>query len=161
MTHPAIPRTLKGALLAGLTLLVLGLPKAQAQVEAGGKAQKPALDPFVVLVEKPKPKRPVARPTVRRPSRPQAPRVPPLTIKIQTIIGAGDENLAVIEYKGNELIVGKGWPEGDEPPPGWDKRFKVVEVSGEKMIVYDQLAKQRKTVRLSDDFSAEGVELGG
>lgn len=140
------------ALLVGCLGLALVAP-LQAEDELSGK---PALDPFVVLITKPKPKRPPKRPTTFRPAAPTRKRIPQLIIKIDSIISAGDESMAIIVHDGNEYIVGKGW-DGDEVGKP-HQRFKVVDVDDEKIVVFDKLAKQRKTIRSQDSDS--GIEIG-
>jgi hypothetical protein len=135
--------------LLGLTLT--GLVSAQ-------EATKPALDPFVVLITKPKPKRRPSKPTTFRPSAPSRPRIPPLIIKISTVISAGDESMAVIDYNGQEYIVNKGW-DGSEEQGNFDGRFKVVEVEEDHIVVFDKKAKQRRTIRDGDSGPGGGVEL--
>ncbi len=126
--------------------LAAGSVRAQAEYDPDAK---PALDPFVVLIAPPPPPAPPPVQTTFQPQVQAAPQVPPLVLKIQTIIGAGDDNLAVIDYKGAEYIVGKGWEGADES--NFDKRFKVVEVESDKMIVYDGHTKQRRTFRMEEE----------
>ena len=148
---------LAGALALVLCAGVLA-PGLRAQAEIDPNA-KPALDPFVVLIEKPKPKAPRVRPTVRPVARQQAPRIPPLQLKLQTIIGAGGEFIAVVEFKNQELILGNDWDGSEEEPAV--TRFKVVEISEEKLVVYDNMAKARKTFRLADEPGVDGISFSG
>jgi len=145
-------RLLAPVLVAGL----LGLGPALAQEDFSPDA-KPSRDPFVVLIEKPKPKRRPTKPTAFRPPPPTRKRIPPLVIKISALISSGDETMAVIEYKGADYVVGKGWDGTDED--GFDKRFKVVDVEDDKVIVFDKEAKQRRTIREGGGPGAGGGEL--
>lgn len=101
-----------------------------AQVEAGGAASdpsaKPALDPFRVLIVK---AQPVRKQRTYVPKVRAAPVIPQLKLKVLAVAGEAPDFVAVINYKGQEEIVEKGY----EPA---DKAFKVRSISSDKVEVY-------------------------
>lgn len=129
-------------------LLTLGTGPVQAQddddfgspaVEAtGGSAspdlgsgeyEKPVVDPFKILIV---PKKPPAPPVISRPpvtAQSGPPPVPPLVLKITAVAGEDPNFVAVIEYKGADYIIEKGW----EAP---DKNFKVRGIYADKLEVF-------------------------
>lgn len=140
-----------GALALGL---MTGIAGAQDAPAPGGK---PSLDPFLTLIEKPERKAPPKQPTVFRPPPPTVERIPPLVVKMSTVISSGDEHMAVIEYKGQDYVVGKGWDGSGESD--FDGRFRVVDVDTDKLVVYDTKAKQRRTIREEGAVPSSGGEL--
>ena len=142
------------ALTAGVMALGLLAGVAAAQDAAGGK---PSLDPFLTLIEKKRRTAPAKKPTVFRPPPPTVQRIPPLVVKMSTVISSGDEHMAVIEYKGQDFVVGKGWDGAGED--GFDGRFRVVDVDTDKIVVYDTKAKQRRTIREEGAVPSAGGEL--
>jgi hypothetical protein len=136
-------RTASG-LIAGVMALGLlaGVASAQDAAAPGGK---PSLDPFLTLIEKKRKAPPPKKPTVFRPPPPTVARIPPLVVKMSTVISSGEEHMAVIEYKGQDYVVGKGWDGAGEKD--FDGRFRVVDVDIDKIVVYDTKAKQRRTIR--------------
>lgn len=145
--------------LASAALLALLAGAAFAQAEEPSADSKPALDPFVVLIEPPKKPPPPAPPRVITPSAPSKPQIEPLNIKYTAMIAGGDERLAVIEYKGNDYIVGKQWPPDDLVDGNFDKRFKVLEVHEDRLIVFDNKAKQRRTFRREQVDATDGLSI--
>lgn len=94
-----------------------------------GEYEKPVVDPFKILIVPKKPPAPpvITRPNVSAPSGP--PPVPPLVMKITAVAGEDPNFVAVIEYKGADYIIEKGW----EAP---DKNFKVRGIYADKLEVF-------------------------
>ena len=106
-----------------------------AQLES--EERKPVLDPFKVLIKKKKKKR---RPVIHRPivRRSGPPPVPPLVLKVSAIAGESPNYVAVIQYKGADHIIEKGW----QSP---DKNFLVRNIYGDKVEVFYSKDKSVKT----------------
>ena len=127
-------RCLMFSLLA--VLFVTSIPDSlYAQLEAEGR--KPVLDPFKVLIKKKKKKR---RPVIHRPvvRRTGPPPVPALRLKVSAIAGESPNYVAVIQYKGADHIIEKGW----QSP---DKNFLVRNIYGDKVEVFYSKDKSVKT----------------
>ena len=88
---------------------------------------KPILDPFKILVvRKTKATKKVYRPTPRRKGPPP---IPPLVLKVTAVAGEAPDYVAVIQYKGKDYIVEKGF----KPP---DKNFLVRTIYQDKIEVF-------------------------
>jgi len=143
--------TLAVGLAAAVLLTALPL-RVFAQDDTGGSGggsveaadstidadRKPVLDPFKVLIV---PKKPVAPPVVHTPvvrSNPGPPPIPPLQVSLTAIAGEDPDFVAVIQYKGSDYIVEKGW----EAP---DKSFLVRTIYADKVEVFYNKDKSVKT----------------
>ncbi len=97
---------------------------------------RPTHDPFKVLVKKPRkpvPPRPI-QPQVEYP-KPQV--VPPLNLKVNAIAGKDGNFVAVIQYKGSDYIVEKGWESED-------RNFRVMAINKDGVEVHYSKAKARR-----------------
>lgn len=150
------PRKLARASAALVLAGLLGWMPTRVAAQDYSPDQKPSLDPFVILIEKPKPPAPPKQATVFRPPAPTVRQIPPLVVSINALISSGDEYMAVIEYKGNDYVVGKGWDGTGEKE--FDGRFKVVEIEDDKITVFDTVAKQRRTIREGSSTASGGPD---
>ena len=118
-----------------VTLVVAAMPlEALAQYEAEDK--KPVVDPFKVLIQ---PKERVKKVVYTPKPRPKGPPpIPPLVLKITAIAGEAPNFVAVIQYKGQDFIVEKGWKPDD-------KNFLVRNIYADKMEVFYSKDKSVKT----------------
>lgn len=152
-----------------LALLALALSAAPAaadlrfeleatMIRPGADAElgRPAHDPFATLIEKPT--RDPRGPRLPQVNTPPPPPSKPAPVQVRALghIEVGGERMVMIQYRGAEYVVGAGWKGEDEP--GFDKRFKVVQVTAEGLVVYDSLRKERRTIREPDAVDG-AVEL--
>ena len=129
-----------GWLLAFVVLAAAFPASLPAQdLEAGDGGRKPALDPFKVLIKPKKRPRPIRPIRVNRaPVRQGPPPVPPLNLKVTAIAGEPPDYVAIIQYKGKDYIVEKGYQ-------STDKKFLVRNVYKDRVEVFYELDKSVKT----------------
>ncbi len=125
-----------------LAFLLTGSLCANQWEQDHSAARKPSVDPFASLIEKPKPPEPVRPPVVITPDTPKVKRVQALVLEISAVLSSEADRLALIEYQGQEYLVGKNWDGTSEKQ--FDGRFSVVEVHADSVVVYDTWTKTRR-----------------
>ncbi len=105
-------------------------------IHAEGEIKKPFFDPFRKLIEPPKPPPKPIQQVVARPV-PQKPVIPPLDIKIMGITGEPGARVAIVSYKGSQMLL----LDGDDKPD-----FRVMSIDGDKLVVLHKAAQRRQEV---------------
>lgn len=118
---------MRNLLLIGVSLVLAGC------LHAG---ERPSFDPFRKQIEPPAP--PVRKDPVRSPVPiPQKPVIPPLDIKIMGITGEPGARVAIVSYKGSQMLLLDGDDQAD---------FRVMSIDGDKLVVLHKAAQRRQEV---------------
>jgi hypothetical protein len=148
------------ARLARITTLALVAFVALGTAEAAPdwESRQPALDPFRTLIEKPK--RPDPRPVdpVPVPLTPRPAPIRPISLEVLALVRGerASSQMALIEYRGQEYLIRKDWDGSGES--SFDQRFRVKELTGDELVLYDRQAKRLQRVDLADR-AGKGLEL--
>lgn len=104
--------------------------------DASDEIRKPFFDIFRKLIEPPKPPpAPVA--TVVATAKPAAPVIPPLQIQINGITGDEGNRVAIVTFKGQQMLLLNGDDKGE---------FNVISIDSDKIVVLHKAAQRRQEI---------------
>lgn len=101
-------------------------------------------DPFRQLIQKPKfvPQQPKTPVKANLPAK-QAPVVKPLELSLTGIVGNDNHRLAIVLINNQELVLNK-----DQQ---FNQEFKVIDIHSDRLVVYSNRERARKTFRLASN----------